>query len=1040
MGCRTALLLAVVLSLAPASRAGADAPGSICSSQSAIRPIDRSVLARRPGTSSIPFEPNRGQTDPSVRYLARGTGFALYLTDLGAVFSTLDGGVLRMSVKGENPAARFGEGIPLSGVSNYFMGNDRSKWQTGVPHLVSVARTNVLARTDLRWRGDRGAIEYEAIIGPGGRERAISFEVEGALALVVEPSGGLRMDSLGGTLRQSPPRAFQESNGRLWRVPARFVTEGACEFRLEAGPCDPTLPLVIDPQISFSTYFGSTGFEFARQVAVDGSGNIYLAGRSDSIDFPVKNAFQATSGDAPAYTGDAVLVKFDSTASNLIYSTYLGGAGLDEAQALAVSSTGTVWLLGGTTSTNFPTLNPFQASNKGSVDGFLTKVNSTGASLAYSTYFGGSDYDAGVALAVDSTGAAYVTGDTKSSNFPLQSPFQPNRNGGALYDTFVLKMNAGGTALNFSTYLGGSGDNAARGIAVDASGNIVVCGRTNASNFPLVNPLQSTIGGGYDGFVTRFNATGGSLSFSTFLGGSGDDACSRIRIDSNGALLLAGGTYSANFPTASAYQSTIGGSADAFVTKMKADGSSLIFSTFLGGSNLDGAGDLAIGSNNTVFVSGNTYSTNFPTVAAVQGSSAGNQDGFLSRFSSDGSTLLYSTYFGGSGTDTAQSVAVFGSSPILYGETDSSNLTTVSPYQSQNRSPGQGVRDFFLVMLTNPLNPPSALGASNSGNDAASLTWTDASNNESGFQVERMVPGGAFQLIASVGADATAYVDTGLSRGVTYTYRVRAVNLDGGSSYSNEASVTTPPTIVGIPLTPTSCVATLMSTHQVDLAWSDNSNNEDFFQVQRRIEDGLWQVRSTPGPNSTTYSDTGVLPDRDYAFRVRAGNSVGFSDVSEVALISTPATLDIQVQKGSIKASPTVAKASVKLSGTLSYEPDADHAAFDPSNQSFTLWLGTAADMPLLAIISPAEGWTLKRGKYTWKSPKGSITKAKVVVNTVTSTWTAKLSKLTLPAPPTNPLRVTLSLGTDTGHHEVDWTPPTSKGLIKFPVPVPKER
>jgi hypothetical protein len=327
----------------------------------------------------------------------------------------------------------------------------------------------------------------------------------------------------------------------------------------------------------------------------------------------------------------------------LLYSTYLGGSGVDSGYGIAVDSSGNAYVTGSTTSTDFPTMNPLQPANGGGSDAFVTKINPSGSALVYSTYLGGSGDDWGQGIAVDTSGNAYVTGITTSTDFPTMNPLQAANGGG--YDAFVSKINPAGSALVYSTYLGGSGYDSGQGIAVDTSGNAYVTGITVSTNFPVTPGAFQTACGGNCAFVTKFNPSGSALVYSTYLGGSVGYG---IAVDTSGNAYVTGYAFSTNFPvTPGAFQTTCCG---AFVTKLNPTGTALVYSTYLGGSELDEGYGIAVDSTGNAYVTGNTRSTNFPvTPGAFQTKLRGKYDAFVTKFNPTGSALVYSTYLGGSG-------------------------------------------------------------------------------------------------------------------------------------------------------------------------------------------------------------------------------------------------------------------------------------------------------------------------------------------------------------------------------------------------------
>jgi hypothetical protein len=396
------------------------------------------------------------------------------------------------------------------------------------------------------------------------------------------------------------------------------------------------------------------------------------------------------------------VAKLNAGGSALIYSTYLGGSEDDEGFGIAVDAASNAYVTGRTFSRDFPTRNPLQAAFGGGADGFVAKLNPTGSGLVYSTYLGGNNSDLGRRIAVDAAGNAYVSGQTASTNFPTQNPLQPAYAGG--FDAFVAKLNAAGSALIYSTYLGGSSGEAGNGIAVDTAGNAYVMGGTASRNFPTANPLQAAFGGGIsDAFVAKLNAAGSALIYSTYLGGRSGDNGFHNAVDSAGNAYVTGPTNSTDFPTANPVQTAFGGRSDAFVAKLNPTGSRLIYSTYLGGRSDDSGNGIAVDAAGNAYVTGNTSSTNFPTANPVQAAFGGGpSDAFVAKLNAAGSALIYSTYLGGSVAenpppynDSAIAVDTAGNAYVM-GGTASRNFPTANTMQAAF---GGGIGDAFIAKI-----------------------------------------------------------------------------------------------------------------------------------------------------------------------------------------------------------------------------------------------------------------------------------------------------------------------------------------------------
>ncbi|WP_303803105.1 SBBP repeat-containing protein, partial [Alicyclobacillus macrosporangiidus] len=423
---------------------------------------------------------------------------------------------------------------------------------------------------------------------------------------------------------------MQEIEGQQVPVTSSFLLQkdqdGEWEYGFQVGhDFDPCYPLIIDPTLVYSTYLGGSGIDQGLGIAVDSSGAAYVTGLTTSPDFPTQNPFQG----ALVGVFNAFVTKFSPAGNALVYSTYLGGSGGDAGNGIAVDSSGSAYVTGFTISPNFPTQNPFQGALAGGFDAFVTKFNPAGNALVYSTYLGGSGNDEGFGIAVDSMGSAYVTGVTESPDFPTQNPFQGALAG--VEDAFVTKFSPAGNTLLYSTYLGGSGVDEGRGIAIDSSGSAYVTGFTDSPDFPTQNPFQGALAGPEDTFVTKFSPGGNTLVYSTYLGGSGFDEGFGIAVDSSGSAYVTGQTDSPNFPTQNPFQGALAGVADAYVTMFSPSGNTLVYSTYLGGSGSDEGLGIAVDSTGSAYVTGLTDSTDFPTQNPFQGALAGPNDAFVTK-------------------------------------------------------------------------------------------------------------------------------------------------------------------------------------------------------------------------------------------------------------------------------------------------------------------------------------------------------------------------------------------------------------------------
>lgn len=653
-----------------------------------------SLYARLP----LSFESNHGQTDSRVKFLARGQNYTLFLTQHEAVLSLSSGNsgrsgkqaatsaVVRLQLLGSAPAMHVTGQNLLGGTSNYFLGNDPRQWHTRIPNYARVRYHQVYPGIDLVYYGNQGVLENDFVVSAGSNPNSIRIGLEGVDALRLDDSGNLILKVNGGEVQLRKPSAYQGN----FNVPVKYVLRAGNEVGLRLGAYNHHQQLVIDPVLAYSTYFGGSGGDIGYGIAVDSSGNAYVTGISNSSNFPTSSGSQSGSFGGG---GDAFVVKLNpagSTSSSSstpqrVYSTFLGGNGTDSGNAIAIDAGGDAYVTGSTTSTNFTTTSGvFQQTYGGGGDAFVTEVNSTGAGLVYSSYLGGSGADAGQGIAVDSSNNAYITGSTQSANFPTVTPLQALNAGSS--DAFVAKVNFTGTMLVYSTYLGGAQADVGQSIKVDGSGNAYVAGYTFSSNFPLAGPVQGSNAGTVNAFVSELNSAGSAVTFSTYLGGSGDDRAFGLALDASGNIFIAGAAQSPNFPTTvGVVQGANNGQSDAFVAKLNPAGPTLVYSTLLGGAGVDQANGIAVDSSGDAFITGFTNSSNFPTFSPIQavlgiagGSSCGAtacSDAFVSELNPAATALVESTYLGGSGADFGQAIALSTAGvPFITGSTSSTNF------------------------------------------------------------------------------------------------------------------------------------------------------------------------------------------------------------------------------------------------------------------------------------------------------------------------------------------------------------------------------
>jgi len=756
-------------------------------------PAREAQVRRDYGQLPMSFEANRGQSAEPVRFLARGDGYGLFLTGKEAVLTlrtpaskgaparlhpygvsyppsgSLSGGsaatmsetqarsdgdlgrwktdVVRMQLAGANAAVEPVGVDRLPGSSNYFFGNDPAKWHNDIPNFGKVRYAGVYPGVDLVYYGNQRQLEYDFVVAPGANSKPIRLRFAGARELKLDGDGNLAIVATNGSIAFRKPMVYQNVNGARIPIAGRFQLLANNEVGFSLGNYDHSTPLVIDPVLSYSTYFGGTDAEFVVAVTSDAAGNAYVTGLTLSEDFPLTaGAFQAVNYATPSNNvSTAFISKFNPSGTALLYSTYVGGVAIsntlhqqgDYGKAIAVDAAGNAYITGYTYSSDFPiTSGAFQKGNQaaaiGLATGFVTKLNPSGTALVYSTYLGGNTLDELTALAIDSAGDAYISGISFSSNFPTTAGVLQTVNNSFTangYNAVITKMNPTGSALIYSTYLGGGSTDGStlsnvywtNPIVVDKSGNAYVAGFSSSGDFPVTaGAYQAKNGGSVNITVSKLNPTATALIYSTYLGGNTISYCEGLAVDSAGNAYVAGYTSDLDFPvTKGAFQlvnkadQNTDNSADSnqngFLTKINPTGTGLVYSTYLGGTTGPWGGDqiydLAIDSAGDAYVVGSAMSADFPVTSnAYQATNKGashccdyatyTSNGFLTEFNPAGTALIYSTYFGGTGVqtaagpggsgDTAYGLALGANSNVyLVGYTTSSNFpVTVGAFET----------------------------------------------------------------------------------------------------------------------------------------------------------------------------------------------------------------------------------------------------------------------------------------------------------------------------------------------------------------------
>lgn len=657
-------------------------------------------------TNILHFEANVGQTDDEAQFISRGNGYFLFLTPTEAVIAMRSEGssnyALRLQLEGANKDPRIEGCNELPGKSNYFLGNDPADWITNIPNYSRVEYKEVYPGIDLAYYGNEGQLEYDFIVAPAGDPRDIMLKFDTREKPRIDAQGGLVLAMDGMELTMKPPVAYQEIRGVRNPVFSAYAFRGEHQVGFDIGNYDPELPLVIDPVLVYASYLGTTGGESGQAIAVDDEGCAYVTGSTSSPDFPTLSCFQCdkTPGSYNNLT-DVYVTKFNAEGTGIVYSTYIGGNWDDSGDAIAVDANGRVCITGRTTSLD-------------------------------------------------------DTGTPENEGFPLMNAYQLNKGDNSKSDAFVTVLNASGTALIYSSYLGGQGEVYGTGIAVDESGFVYVTGTEFSFDFPVKNAFMDQKSSYYfDAFVSKFNpyASGeASLVYSTHLGGNYDDYGNSIAVDREGCAYITGKAFSTDFPlTDGAIQKERKGKSDVFVTKLAANGLTLEYSTYLGSVESDEGVDIEVDTAGYAYVSGYgkdgfpttsgayipaggyfflckilpdgsdfAYSTHAPVTGRIAVNDSGqvhigayfNANGYIVTLNAGGSDTLYTLKLTGNGSNYIRDIAVDAERSVyIVGHTSSTDIATEGAYQTTLKGSldvlvakfGRPSEELVVEVLGNPL-------------------------------------------------------------------------------------------------------------------------------------------------------------------------------------------------------------------------------------------------------------------------------------------------------------------------------------------------
>jgi hypothetical protein len=648
-------LLAAIGAFAIVSLLPAQAPVQSSGPGDTSAPV--AAAADQPRPRQLAFEPNRGQTNAPVQYIVRASGYTAFLDASTATFALRGAepghAPLRMRLVGADPSAPATATGELPGKVNYITGAGPARDLVDIPTYAGVRYSGVYPGIDLVYYGNQGRLEYDFVVAPGADPDAVRLAFDGAAATGIDEHGALVLHTAGGTLRQPSPIVYQERDGARQPIAGVWVQADGQQVGFRVGPYDRARPLIIDPVLLYSTYLGGIGDDAITRVALDAAGHVFVAGVTTSPDFP---------GAPPRLGGEvAAFVTRLGAGGHVVYSTYLLDTDDRGATGLAVDAAGNAYVTGQTGAWH----------PSGRFDVFVARLDATGNTAQPGGYFftfGGDTLDWGQRIAVDVAGHAYVAGVTLGDTFPATPQAFQTAPAGEM-DGFVAKVNVTGDALVYATLLGGSALDSANGIAIDAAGYAYVTGSTESADFPVTaNAFQRERGGCFDGsygrlcsktgFVTRISPAGDALAYSTHLGGAEWTQASvavDIAVDAGGHAYVTGSTTATDFPTTpGVVQPNVGERlcffticTEAFVTKLAADGSRLVYSTYLVGDALDAGAAIAVDREGSAYVAGTTVSRYFPNVNAFQPNPGTFQDAFVVKLNRDATRFVYSSYLGG---------------------------------------------------------------------------------------------------------------------------------------------------------------------------------------------------------------------------------------------------------------------------------------------------------------------------------------------------------------------------------------------------------
>ena len=716
-------------------------------------------LARLP----ISFEPNQGQFEAQVEFgSSRMAGGQIWVCGDRLVIGATGTRNISLSWRGGNPHAVAAGESKLSGKSNYFIGSKPADWHVGVSQFARVRVREIYPGIDLAIYGRQGQLEYDLILAPGANPRLIDLHFDGIDGISEIPGGDLVAHAQAMKIVQHRPLVFQEIAGNRMRVRAEFALLGPTDVGFRFGAYRREKPVVVDPVLTFSAEFGGSGTDRSRAIAVDSSGYIYVVGDTSSTDFPLAQPYEPlpTGLNSISNPRHIFVTKLTPNASGVVFSTYLGGSTGESGRGIAVDASGNVYVAGTTVSSDYPVTtgaigsggNTSQTGENNDV--VVTELSPTGVSLVYSAVIGGTLDDEVASIAVDGHGDAFITGTTNSTDFPVTTGAHNDlgklNNGNAAAKIFVSELNPTATAFVYSAVLGGTGVDEANALAIDGAGNAYIGGTTTSTDFPVTSGAFQTAsklsGSNTKGIVAKLAAGGATISFASYVGGSGSEQVNGLTMDYQGNVFLTGLTTSADFPiTSGAYFAPLNGAANSvFVTKVKTDGSAVLYSSVFGGMNNLAAG-IAVDSSSQAIVTG-TVDNGFqvtagaPQILPGDGASfpAHTSNAFVIKLNAAGTLPVFASYFGGASSAGTGVAVDSGGDAIVTGAGDSTLPVTAGTYRSVSK--GQvfvaGISDAtgctFTVQAINSLSASVAAPSGCPWIAVSGVPWLAVASGQSG--------------------------------------------------------------------------------------------------------------------------------------------------------------------------------------------------------------------------------------------------------------------------------------------------------------------